>query len=353
MDHEHHFHTEQTDHITLTRWLLHGLQSSPGATGDFTYILQSIQLACKVTATAVRKSGLANLTGLAGNINVQGEEVKKLDILSNETFVNALRASKVINVMVSEEVEEPIILDDSEVGKYVITFDPLDGSSNIDCGVSVGTIFGIWLQIQPGTRGTVADALQSGRRMVAAGYCLYGSFTQLVLSIGGKSVDGFTLDPALGEFVLTHPNIRVPERGNIYSINEGNRSVWVDEAIREYVTSKHTPTDGSKPYSARYVGSMVADVHRTFLYGGIFLYPADKKSKSGKLRILYEGFPMAYLCEAAGGLASTGYEHVLDRVPTHIHERTPIILGSRLDVEDVLALYAKHSQAPPAEGVKK
>lgn len=331
--------TDDTDHITLTRWMLHNLRENPQATGDFTYILSSIQLACKVTAAAVRKSGIANLTGLAGGSNVQGEEVKKLDVMANETFINALKGSKVINVMVSEENEEVILVDDVDVGKYVITFDPLDGSSNIDCGVSVGTIFGIWHQLHPGTRGTVEDALQSGRKMVAAGYCLYGSFTQLVLAIGSKEVNGFSLDPALGEFILTHPNIRIPSRGKIYSCNEGNQSAWLDDEVRQYVRSKHTPPSGKKPYSARYVGSMVADVHRTFLYGGIFLYPADNKSTSGKLRLLYEGFPMAFLCEAAGGKATTGRMDVLDIVPKHIHERTPIILGSAEDVDDVLALY--------------
>eukprot|EP00301_Raphidiophrys_heterophryoidea_P013263 c20635_g1_i1.p1 GENE.c20635_g1_i1~~c20635_g1_i1.p1 ORF type:complete len:363 (-),score=90.46 c20635_g1_i1:95-1132(-) len=333
---------DDTDHVTLTRWLLGGLSKNPQATGDFVYIMSSIQLACKVVAAAVRKSGIANLTGLAGAENVQGEEVKKLDVLANDTFINALRASKLVNVMVSEENEEPILCDEVEVGKYVLTFDPLDGSSNIDCGVSVGSIFGIWKQISPGTKGTIQDALQSGRQMVAAGYCMYGSFTQLILSIGGKSVEGFTLDPTLGEFILTHPNIRVPSRGKIYSVNEGNQTNWVDECVREYVQAKKA---GSKPYSLRYVGSMVADVHRTFLYGGIFLYPADHKSKNGKLRLLYEGFPMAYLCEAAGGKATTGHEDVLDIVPTSIHMRTPIVLGSPEDVDDVLALYAKQAAA--------
>jgi fructose-1,6-bisphosphatase I len=333
--------TNDTDHITLTRWILGGLMTNKEATGEFTYILSSIQLACKVVATAVRKAGIANLTGLAGTDNVQGEAVKKLDILANDTFINALRASKVVSVMVSEENEEPIILDEVHCGKYVVTFDPLDGSSNIDCGVSIGSIFGIWEQLSPGTRGTKEDALQSGRHMVAAGYCLYGSFTQLILSIRKDSVNGFTLDPTLGEFILTHPHIQIPARGAIYSINEGNQSVWLDDEIRQYVKQKNDPKDGAKPYSSRYVGSMVADVHRTLLYGGIFIYPADKKSKSGKLRILYEGFPMAYLLEAAGGRASTGRGDILDVVPTNIHMRTPIILGSPDDVNDLLALYNK------------
>eukprot|EP00298_Acanthocystis_sp_HF-20_P010694 c18995_g1_i1.p1 GENE.c18995_g1_i1~~c18995_g1_i1.p1 ORF type:complete len:358 (+),score=170.57 c18995_g1_i1:34-1074(+) len=332
--------TNDTDHVTLTRWLLGGLRDNAEATGDFTYILSSIQLACKVVATAVRKSGIANLTGLAGGANVQGEEVKKLDVLANDTFINALRASKVVSVMVSEENEEPILVE-SQHGKYVITFDPLDGSSNIDCGVSVGSIFGIWKQLQPGTKGSINDALQSGRKMVAAGYCLYGSFTQLILSIEKGSVNGFTLDPALGEFILTHPSIKIPARGAIYSANEGNQSAWVDDEIRQYVKSKNNPPEGVKPYSARYVGSMVADVHRTLLYGGIFMYPADKKSKNGKLRILYEGFPMSYILEAAGGKATTGRQDVLDIIPTSIHMRTPIILGSPEDVDDVLALYKK------------
>lgn len=336
---------DERDHVTLTRWLLGGLKAHPSATGDFTYIMSSLQLACKVTASAIRKSGIANMTGLAGEQNVQGEDQKVLDVYANDVFINALRGTKMINVMVSEENEQVILVNPDDAGKYVITFDPLDGSSNIDCGVSVGTIFGIWRQLKPGEQGTVADALQTGREMVAAGYCLYGSFCQLMLSIGGHSVEGFTLDPALGEFILTHPNVKLPSRGKIYSINEGNHDKWVDEEIRTYVAHKKSPPSGGSAYSARYVGSMVADVHRTLLYGGIFLYPADKKSKDGKLRLLYEGFPMAYLCEAAGGKAVTGRWNgadsvdVLDIVPTSIHMRTPIIMGSPEDVDDVLALY--------------
>ncbi|CAI5960284.1 unnamed protein product, partial [Closterium sp. NIES-64] len=253
-------------------------------------------------------AGLAKLIGLAGETNVQGEEQKKLDILSNDVFVKALVSSGRTNVLVSEELEDPIFVDKRLRGRYIVVFDPLDGSSNIDCGVSIGTIFGIYM-LQAGDdgvipEGTIEDVLQPGTKMVAAGYCMYGSSCTLVLSTG-NGVNGFTLDPSLGEFILTHPDIQMPKKGKIYSVNEGNALNW-DEPTRKFVESCKFPTDGSAPRSLRYIGSMVADVHRTLLYGGVFLYPADKKSPNGKLRVLYEVFPMSMLIEQAGGQAFTG-----------------------------------------------
>jgi fructose-1,6-bisphosphatase I len=290
------------------------------------------------------------LTGLAGKSNVQGEDVKKLDELSNSIFVNSLKSSRKCCVLVSEELDNEIIIEDPEIrGKYCVVFDPLDGSSNIDCGVSIGTIFGIYrIQDQDPLKHTpsVKDVLRPGRELRAAGYCLYGSSTVLVLSTG-NGVNGYTLDTSIGEFILTHPNIKIPERGKIYSVNEGNSVYW-DDACKEYfakVKGEKDAQDGKeiKPYSARYVGSMVADVHRTLMYGGIFAYPADKKSKNGKLRLLYEGNPMSFIIEQAGGKASTGKQRVLDLMPASIHERAPVFLGSKLDVEDLEACYKKHS----------
>jgi len=334
-----------TDLITLTRHIL-AEQSRLGAaaTGDLTMLLNAIQLTSKFISTNVRKARLINLVGLAGETNVQGEEQKKLDILSNDIMVNALRASGKTAVLVSEELEEAVIIETDKRGKYCVVFDPLDGSSNIDAGVNIGTIFGIY-QIGQGSVGTIDDVLKPGHTMVAAGYTMYGSSANLVLSTG-NGVNGFTLDQGLGEFILTHPDIQIPERGKIYSFNEGN-SMYFHPPVVNYLQSIKFPDQTVKngegkaksPYSARYIGSMVADVHRTLLYGGIFGYPDDKKSKKGKLRLLYEAFPMAYLTEQAGGLATTGTMRILDIQPTEIHERCPVFLGSKHDVEDLISFY--------------
>ena len=327
------------DLITLSRHVLHDQSLHKEASGDLTLLLTSIQLACKYVASCVRKAGLVNLTGLAGSTNVQGEEVKKLDELSNSIFINSLISSKKCAVLVSEENENAIIVDQNVRGKYCVVFDPLDGSSNIDCGVSIGTIFGIYRIKGDVKEVSLADVLRPGNEMVAAGYCLYGSSTILIVSTG-KGVNGYTLDSSIGEFILTHPDLKVPKKGKIYSVNEGNALYW-DDACKEYFNSVKFPAD-NKPYSARYVGSMVADVHRTLLYGGIFAYPADKKSKSGKLRLLYEGFPMAYIMEQAGGRASTGTKRILDLMPQGIHDRAPVFLGSEEDVAVIESIYKKY-----------
>jgi len=285
---------------------------------------------------------LINLVGLAGDTNVQGEEQKKLDVLSNDIMVNALRASGKTAVLVSEELDEAIVIEDRYKGKYCVVFDPLDGSSNIDAGVNIGTIFGIY-QVGPDSHGTIADVLRPGSEMVAAGYTMYGSSANLVLSTG-NGVNGYTLDTSLGEFVLTHPDIKIPPRGKIYSFNEGN-SLYFHSPTVNYLKSIKYPPPPKSPYSARYIGSMVADVHRTFLYGGIFGYPDDKKSKTGKLRLLYEAFPMAFLTEQAGGIATTGTKRILDIVPTSIHERTGIYLGSKDDVQDVVKFYEAEAKS--------
>jgi len=326
-----------TDLITLTRHVLSDqLRLGELATGDLTLLLTAIQLTSKFIATNVRKARLINLIGAAGETNVQGEEQKKLDVLSNDIMVNALRASGKTAVLVSEELEEAIIVEGRNKGKYCVVFDPLDGSSNIDAGVNIGTIFGIY-KIRPESSGSLEDVLRPGSEMVAAGYTMYGSSANLVLSTG-QGVNGYTLDAALGEFILTHPNIQIPHRGKIYSFNEGN-SMYFYPPVTAYLKSIKFPTPPKSPYSARYIGSMVADVHRTLLYGGIFGYPNDKKSKNGKLRLLYEAFPMAFLTEQAGGIATTGTKRILDILPKTIHERCPVFLGSRDDVTDLLKFY--------------
>lgn len=304
MDYEADAH--RTDLMTITRFVLNEQSKHPESKGDLTILLNNIVLGCKFVCSAVNKAGLAKLIGLAGEMNIQGEEQKKLDVLSNEVFVKALISSGRTCILVSEEDEEATFVNPPLSGKYCVVFDPLDGSSNIDCGVSIGTIFGIYML--KGSDPTIEDVLQPGKDMVAAGYCMYGSSCMLVLSTG-NGVHGFTLDPSLGEFILTHSDIKIPNKGKIYSVNEGNSKYW-DVSTAKYVNNCKYPKDGSSPKSLRYVGSMVADVHRTLLYGGIFLYPGDKKSPNGKLRVLYEVFPMSFLMEQAGGQAFTGKQRV-------------------------------------------
>ncbi|KAI4458828.1 fructose-16-bisphosphatase-related [Holotrichia oblita] len=293
-------HAMDSNCITLTRHVLAEQKKCPTATGDLTQLLTSLQTAVKVVSCAVRKAGITQLFGTVGETNVQGEEVKKLDVLANELFINMLKSSFTTCVLVSEENDNIIEVETERQGKYIVCFDPLDGSSNIDCLVSIGSIFAIFKKDEDETP-SIKHVLQKGDNVVAAGYALYGSATMMVLSTG-QGVDGFMLDPSIGEFILTDRDIKIPSRGKIYSINEGYEYSW-DEAIKEYVRSKKDPSLG-KPYGARYVGSMVADVHRTLKYGGIFMYPATKDAPTGKLRLLYECIPMAYIIEQAGGLAS-------------------------------------------------
>ncbi|KAG6774329.1 hypothetical protein POTOM_021682 [Populus tomentosa] len=307
--------------MTITRFVLNEQSKYPESRGDFSILLNHIVLGCKFVCSVVNK----------------GEEQKKLDVLSNEVFIKALVSSGRTCILVSEEDEEATFVEPSRRGRYCVVFDPLDGSSNIDCGVSIGTIFGIYM-VKDDHEPTLDDVLQPGKNMLAAGYCMYGSSCTFVLSTG-TGVNGFTLDPSLGEFILTHPDIKIPKKGKIYSVNEGNVRNW-DGPTAKYVEKCKFPPDGSSAKSLRYIGSMVADVHRTLLYGGIFLYPADKKSPNGKLRVLYEVFPMSFLMEQAGGQAFTGKQRALDLVPTKIHERSPIFLGSYDEVEEIKALYA-------------
>lgn len=321
--------------MTLTRFLIGEQRKYPTATGELTTLLNALQTAIKSVSSAVRKAGMTGMFGLAKSINVQGEEVKRLDVLANELFINMLQASFTTHKMISEENEHPILIEPDKAGKYMIAFDPLDGSSNIEASVSIGSIFAVY-RSEPG-----ADQLPSGRHIVAAGYALYGSATVILLAIN-DSVHCFMLDPAIGEFILTEPDLRMKPRGNIYSVNEGYHSKW-DEAMRAYVHSKKYPNEsGQKPYSSRYVGSMVADMHRTFKYGGIFMYPRTRDSPKGKLRLMYECNPMAFIAEKAGGkaMAAPGLR-ILDIVPSNIHERTPIFIGSSEDVDDIMREYEK------------
>lgn len=340
---------EGLDSVTLTRFVLQGQREHQEATGDLTLLLAAVQLACKVTESCVRRAGIAKLYGLAGSGNVQGEDQKKLDIIANDTFKVNIESSQRCAVMVSEEDDLAIVCphdaNSENVAKYAIAFDPLDGSSNIDANVSIGTIFSIFRIDDPNSvtdpKSAAKAIMQEGRKMVAAGYAMYGSATNLVISVG-SNVNGFTLDPSLGEFVLTHPDIKIPKRGKIYSVNEGNAKNW-DKATTEFIDGMKYPQDG-KSYSLRYIGSMVADVHRTLFYGGVFIYPADKKSPTGKLRLLYEAAPMAFLMEKAGGKATTGKIPILDIVPDDIHQRVPVYMGSADDISDFEAIAAKHSK---------
>lgn len=319
----------ETDIITLTRFIFNTqIQQAAGATGDFTLLLNSLQFAFKFIAHNIRRATLVNLIGLSGTANATGDDQKKLDVIGDEIFINAMKGSGKVKVLVSEEQEDLIVF--SGNGRYAVVCDPIDGSSNLDAGVSVGTIFGIYRLLED-SPGSIKDVLRPGSQLVAAGYTMYGASANLVLTTG-DGVNGFTLDNSLGEFILTHPDLKIPKYRGIYSVNEGNTQYWSEQAKKYFEAVKY-PESG-KPYSSRYIGSMVADVHRTILYGGIFAYPADKKSKKGKLRLLYEGFPMAFIIEQAGGLAINDEgTRILDLIPQEIHERSGIWLGSYGEVE--------------------
>ncbi|KAF2983001.1 hypothetical protein EK904_011662 [Melospiza melodia maxima] len=321
----------ETDMLTLTRFVMEKGRRVKGATGELTQLLNSMLTAIKAISAAVRKAGLAHMFGIAGTVNVTGDEVKKLDVLSNSLVINMLQSSYSTCVLVTEENKEAIITPKDKRGKYVVCFDPLDGSSNIDCLAPIGTIFAIYKK-ETDDEPSEKDALQPGRNIVAAGYALYGSATLVALSTG-QGVDCFMLDPGLGEFILVDRDVKIKKKGKVYSLNEGYAK-YFDPAMTEYLQKKKFPEDGSSPYGARYVGSMVADVHRTLMYGGIFMYPANQKSPKGKLRLLYECNPMAFIIEQAGGIATTGTEAVLDVKPENIHQRVPFILGSPDDRED-------------------
>ncbi|CAL8297621.1 unnamed protein product [Gadus morhua 'NCC'] len=323
-----------TDVWTLTRFIMETGRQAKGSTGELTQLINSMLTAIKAISSAVRKAGLVHLQGLAGSVNVTGDDVKKLDVLSNTLVINLLQASYSTCCLVSEENETLIVTPKEKRGKYVVCFDPLDGSSNIDCLASIGTIFAIYKRTSEGEP-TVQDALQPGSKMVCAGYALYGSATLVALSTGA-GLNFFMLDPAIGEFILTERNVKIKPKGKIYSLNEGYAK-YFHPSINEYLNHKKYPEDGSAPYGARYVGSMVSDIHRTIAYGGIFMYPANEKSPKGKLRLLYECNPIAFLIEQAGGLATTGTQRILDVQPESLHQRVPFVVGSPADVAEYLS----------------
>ncbi|HJQ66476.1 MAG TPA: class 1 fructose-bisphosphatase [Gemmatimonadales bacterium] len=318
--------------VTIERFIIEQERQFPEATGELSNLLYDVCLAAKIISRNVRRAGLADILGEMGTTNVQGELQQKLDVFANETIRNSLQHTGRTCVLASEEDEEPVPVPEGlPVGKYVLLYDPLDGSSNIDVNVPIGTIFSIHRRVTPeGGPGTLQDCLQPGRTQISAGYILYGSSTMLVYSTG-KGVHGFTLEPSIGEFLLSHPSIRTPEVGRYYSVNESNWDRW-PEGVHRAVAAFKNGEHGLQPRNARYVGSLVADFHRNLLSGGIFLYPADKKSPSGKLRLLYEAAPLAMLAEQAGGLATDGRNPILDIAPQSLHQRVPLIIGSKQDV---------------------
>jgi len=305
------------------------------ATGELSRLLSAIRLAARIVNREVNKAGLVDILGDTGVENIQGETQQKLDVLADEIFLEAIKVRGDVCGIGSEEQDEYIAFENerSQQGKYILLIDPLDGSSNIDVNVSIGTIFSIYRRVSPyGTKATKEDFLQKGRKQVAAGYVIYGSSTMLVFATG-SGVNGFTYDPSIGVFYLSHPDMKIPEEGNIYSINEGNY-VHFPEGVKKYIKYCQDEDEATeRPYTSRYIGSLVADFHRNLIKGGIYIYPTSKKAPNGKLRLLYECNPMAYLIEQAGGVATDGKNDILDIIPTELHQRTPLFIGSKKMVE--------------------
>jgi fructose-1,6-bisphosphatase I len=329
---------------TLDRYLMETLRGYPGATGTFVNLMQSVALAGKMIAARVNRAGLANMLGATGETNIQGEFVQKLDVYANEVFIRALEHRGHTCMIVSEESEGMVhVGEDWHSGRYAVAVDPLDGSSNIDVNATIGTIFAVFRRVSPeGQPAEERDILRSGRDMTAAGYIIYGSGTMLVLATEA-GVHGFTLDPSVGEFFLSHPHIQVPKRCGIYSVNEGYAAAW-QPGVSAFVARMKEP---SRKSSARYIGSLVADFHRNLLKGGVFLYPASPDSPQGKLRLLYEAFPLAYIAERAGGAATDGVGPILDRVARDLHERTPLVIGNAAEVAEATALMSADPPFPP------
>lgn len=331
--------------ITLSEFIVERQKDFPYAKGELSRLLSAIRLAAKVVNREVNKAGLAeDILGASGTDNIQGEQQQKLDVYANNQFIHALKAQGEVCGIASEENDDFIAFDEEicRNGKYVVLMDPLDGSSNIDVNVSIGTLFSIYRRISPvGTKPVVEDFLQPGTAQVAAGYIIYGSSTMLVFTTG-HGVNGFTLDPSIGVFCLSHPDMQFPENGKIYSINEGN-SNYFSEPVKQYLQwCKEEDPATKRPYTSRYIGSLVADFHRNLIKGGIYMYPATQEAPNGKLRLLYENNPLAFIAEQANGLASTGYNRILDVKPTELHQRTPLFIGSRKMVEMAEDYLARH-----------
>ncbi len=322
---------------TLDEFTIQQLRNFPQATGELSSLLRDIGLAAKRVNVEVNKAGLVDILGDAGSVNVQGEDVKKLDVFANNQFMGVLQHGISCAGIASEELDDFIGFDDevSMKSKYVCLFDPLDGSGNIDVNVSIGTIFSIYRRVsERGSPVILEDFLQKGRNQVASGYIVYGSSTMLVYATR-RGVNGFTLDPSIGEFCLSHPDIKCPESGKIYSVNHGNFFQY-DEEVRNYITlCQHKTKETGGPYTQRYIGSMVSDVHRNLIKGGIFMYPGTTEKPKGKLRLLYECNPFAFITEVAGGKATDGRGSILDIVPKELHQRTPLFIGSKKMMEEL------------------
>lgn len=322
--------------ITLERHIIEGERSHPEATGEFSGLLHGLSLAAKLVWREVTKAGLVNILGKTDRMNISGDVIKKLDEFADVTIYKAMDHLGHLCVMASEENEDLLhIPEHYPNGKYVLLYDPLDGSGNIDANITIGTIFSIYKRVTPSGPGTMEDVLQPGNRQAAAGYILFGSSMMFVYSTG-HGVHGFTLDPSVGEFLLSHENIRIPSKGTIYSTNEGNFGRWSPQMQKYIQYLKQEDGATGRPYSSRYIGSLVADVHRTMLYGGIYCYPGDTKNPQGKLRLMYENNPLSYIVEQAGGASANGVIRTMDIRPTSLHERAPLFIGSGEDVRTAM-----------------
>ncbi|MBQ0117324.1 MAG: class 1 fructose-bisphosphatase [Flavobacterium sp.] len=328
---------------TLGEYIIEKQNEFKYSSGELSRIINAIRLAAKVVSYKVNKAGLVDITGAAGNQNVQGEDQQKLDVYANEVFIKTLINREIVCGIASEENDDFIAVhgqDGADNNKYVVLMDPLDGSSNIDVNVSVGTIFSVYRRVTPvGTPVTLEDFLQPGVNQVAAGYVIYGTSTMLVYTTG-HGVNGFTLNPAIGTFYLSHPNLTYSEDGKIYSINEGNYSQF-PQGVKDYIKYCQME-EGDRPYTSRYIGSLVSDFHRNMIKGGVYIYPTSSKAPNGKLRLLYECNPMAFIAEQAGGKASDGYQRILEAKPTELHQRIPFFCGSKNMVEKAEEFMAKH-----------
>ena len=327
----------QSEITTLEQFIVDQQALHVNADGSLSRIFRAIELAAKIVNRDVRKAGLIDILGEDGSINPHGEDQQKLDVIANNIFISALSRTKEVSMIISEENEGIVYVEGCEHEKYIVAIDPLDGSSNIDVNVSIGSIFSIYQRQNPENSPGIDDCLQTGNQQIAAGYIFYGSSTMLVYTTG-QGVNGFTLDDALQEFCLSHPQIQTPAEGRIFSVNEGNYQDF-PTGIQAYIDyCKDSDKESKRPYKARYIGSMIADFHRNLLKGGIFLYPSTNKSPNGKLRLMYECNPMAFIAEQAGGLASTGTERVMDLAPTELHQRCPLYIGSKNMVDKAIVM---------------
>ena len=339
----------ETRNTTLGEFIIENQNAFQYSSGELSRIINSIRLAAKVVNYKVNKAGLVDIVGAAGEQNIQGEDQQKLDVYANEVFIQTLINREIVCGIASEENDEFITVagsDENHNNKYVVLMDPLDGSSNIDVNVSVGTIFSVFRRVTPiGTPVQSEDFLQKGVNQVAAGYVIYGTSTMLVYTTG-HGVNGFTLNPAIGTFYLSHPNMKFPENGNIYSVNEGNY-IQFPQGVKDYIKYCQAEEE-DRPYTSRYIGSLVSDFHRNMIKGGIYIYPTSSKAPKGKLRLLYECNPMAFIVEKAGGVATDGVQSILDIMPTALHQRTPMFIGSKLMMEE-LESFAKKSKLNKSE----